>query len=58
MKLRYYGEVRTDDMAPLLWVNDRPRFVRKQFTDGWAAVAYAYRLVARYERMFGDELGM
>lgn len=52
MKLRYYGEVRTDDYAPLLWVNDRPRFVRKSFTNGWAAVAYAYRLVARYERMY------
>lgn len=52
MKLRYYGEVRTDDYAPLLWVDDCPRFVRKSFTDGWTAVAYAYRLVARYKKMY------
>lgn len=51
MNIRFYGDVRSDDIRPLLWVNHQPRFVKRhRFASGEEALRYGYRLVMRWER--------
>jgi len=50
--IHFYGDVRRDDLRPLLWVNYQPRFVKRHwFANGDEALRYGYRVVMRWERM-------
>lgn len=50
--IHFYGDVRRDDLRPVLWVNHQPRFVKRHwFKSGEEALRYGYRVVARWERM-------
>ena len=49
--IHFYGDVESNTLRPLLWVNHQPRFVkRSRFANGEEALRYGYRLVARWER--------
>lgn len=54
MTVQFYGDVRLDDLLPVLWVDGKPRLPRRhKFVDGWEAQRYGHMLKNRYARIFG-----
>ncbi len=54
MNVQFYGDVRIDDLIPVLFVNHVPRLPRRRnFTDGFEAQRYGHVLKNRYAAIFG-----